>query len=112
MTTELALARTPMAVAYKLGWLTYALMRPLIRAPYATLVNILLEREAVPEFIQSRCKPELLANAVDRLFSDPSAREKQVRDLEEATADLGRGGEAPSLRAARVLLDFARDRRV
>ena len=112
VTTELALARTPMAVAYKLGWLTYALMRPLIRAPYATLVNILLEREAVPEFIQSRCKPELLANAVDRLFSDPSAREKQVRDLEEATADLGRGGEAPSLRAARVLLDFARDRRV
>ena len=31
VTTELALARTPMVVAYRLGWLTYALMRPLDR---------------------------------------------------------------------------------
>lgn len=112
VTTELALARTPMVVAYKLGWLTYGLMRPLIRVPYATLANILLDREAVPEFIQSRCTPQALAGAVAGLLRDPAARERQVRDLEEATADLGRGGEAPSLRAARVLLDFARDRRV
>jgi len=112
VTTELALARTPMVVAYKLGWLTYGLMRPLIRVPYATLANILLGRAAVPEFIQSRCTPQALAGAVAGLLRDPAARERQVRDLEEATGDLGRGGEAPSLRAARVLLDFARDRRV
>jgi lipid-A-disaccharide synthase len=110
VTTELALARTPMVVAYKLGWLTYALMRPLIRAKYATMVNILLGREAIAEFIQSRCTPENLANAVVDLFRDPAACAQQVKDQNEATADLGRGDEAPSLRAARVLLEFAQAR--
>ncbi|HEX3673815.1 MAG TPA: lipid-A-disaccharide synthase [Rhizomicrobium sp.] len=107
VTTEVALAKTPMVVAYKLGWLTYALMRPLISAKFATLVNILLDREAVPEFIQEKCTPENLAAAVVPLFRNPAVRARQVADLEEATADLGRGEEAPSLRAARVLLDFA-----
>jgi lipid-A-disaccharide synthase len=107
VTTEVALARTPMVVAYRLGWLTYALMRPLISAKFATLVNILLDREAVPEFIQEKCTPENLAGAVVALFRDPAVRARQIADLEEATADLGRGEEAPSLRAARVLLDFA-----
>src|SRR5205807_538340 len=55
VTTELALAGTPMVVAYRVGWLTGALMRPLIRVPYVTLVNLLLEREVVPEFLQDRC---------------------------------------------------------
>ena len=45
VTTELALARTPMVVAYRVGWLTYALARPLDHAcPCITLVNLLLER--------------------------------------------------------------------
>ncbi|MGH9807078.1 MAG: lipid-A-disaccharide synthase, partial [Terriglobia bacterium] len=106
VTTELALARTPMVVAYKLGWLTYALMRPLITVKHASLVNILLGREAVPEFIQSRCTPENLAAAVVALFRDPAIRARQIRDLDDATNELGRGSDAPSLRAARALLDF------
>ena len=108
VTTELALARTPMVVGYKVGWLTAALMRPFISVTYATLVNVLLGREAVPEFIQERCKPQALAAAVVTLLRDEAARERQVYDLQDATAALGLGGEAPSLRAAQVLLDFAR----
>ncbi len=107
VTTEVALARTPMVVAYKLGWLTYALMRPFVSVTYATLVNILLAREAVPEFIQQNCTPKNLAGAVVSLFRDPIVRAKQIAALEEATTELGRGAEEPSLRAARVLLEFA-----
>lgn len=109
VTTELALAGTPMVVAYKLGWLTYALMRPLITVKHATLANILLERRAIPEFIQSLCTPDNLANAVVALFRDPEARAQQRKDLAEAASRLGQGSEKPSLRAARALLDFARE---
>ncbi len=61
VTTELALSRTPMVMAYKLGWLTWKLMRPFVHAPFGTLVNILLDREAVPEFVQDKCTAEGLA---------------------------------------------------
>ena len=111
MTTELALAGVPMAVAYRVGWLTAALMRPLIRVPFVTLVNLLLDREAVPEFLQERCRAELIAPSLIRLLSDPEFREAQKHDLREAVHLLGRDEEAPSLRAARALLQFVQERR-
>jgi lipid-A-disaccharide synthase len=111
VTTELALAGVPMAAAYRVGWLTATLMRPLIRVPFATLANLLLEREAVPEFLQERCRAELLAACVNRLLLDTDYRERQKRDLREAMHLLGLDDEAPSLRAARALLEFVEARR-
>ncbi len=106
VTTELALSRTPMVVGYKVGWLTAALMEPLIHVKFATLVNLLLDREAVPEFLQARCKPQALADAVVALLTDKNAAARQSADLAEAMHRLGQGGEQPSLRAARAILDF------
>ena len=108
VTTELALAGTPMVVAYKVDWLTYILARPFVRVPYMTLMNLLLEWQAVPEFLQARCAPEPLAHAVVTLFADKDARERQTAALKDAVQRLGAGQENPSLRAARALLDFAR----
>jgi len=106
VTAELALARTPMVVGYRVGGLTYALSSLLINLKFITLVNVLLEREAVPEFLQARMTPEILADGVERLLRDPAARSAQVADLESFAHILGEGTEAPSLRAARALLDF------
>jgi len=111
VTTELALAHTPMVVAYRFGWLTYALGKPFVSVKFATLVNIILDREAAPEFIQSRCTGANLAEALEPLLSDTPARARQIEELDEATAQLGVGGEPPSLRAARALLDFVRSAR-
>jgi lipid-A-disaccharide synthase len=110
VTTELALAGTPMVVAYRLGALTYALARPFVNVRYITLANILLDRPAVPEFIQRACTGAALADALSPLLIDAEARERQKRDLAEVVEKLGVGSERPSLRAARALLDFARYR--
>jgi len=110
VTTELALAGTPMVVGYRLGALTYALVRPFVRVRFITLANILLDRPAVPELIQGACTGAALASAALPLLCDEAARAGQKRDLAEAMSKLGVGGEAPSLRAARALLTFARER--
>ncbi len=106
VTTELALARTPLVVGYKLGWLTYKLARPFIHAPFATLVNILLQREAVPERIQERCTAQALADALLPLLEEGPARDRQIADLGDACHKLGEGSLAPSFRAAQSLLEF------
>jgi len=106
VTAELALAHTPMVVGYKVGGLTFFLSKFLMTVTHITLINILLEREAVPEFLQSRCTPENLAAAVEHLFRDPAARASQMEAMKEFGRRLGEGDEAPSLRAARVLLEF------
>ncbi|HEX4078195.1 MAG TPA: lipid-A-disaccharide synthase [Rhizomicrobium sp.] len=108
VTTELALAGTPMVVAYRLGALTYALARPFVRVRYITLANILLDRAAVPEFMQRACTGTALAQAALPLSRDQAARDRHKRDLAAAMAKLGLGSAPPSLRAARALLAFAR----
>jgi len=111
VTTELALSRTPFVAAYRVGAVTYALGRWLFKLPYFTLVNLLLERKAVPEFLQADASPENLANAVVTLFQDAQAAQREIADLEEAAHRLGEGGEPPSLRAARAIVDFVRANR-
>jgi lipid-A-disaccharide synthase len=106
VTAELALSRTPMVVAYKVGGLTYFLSKFLMTVKHITLINILLGREAVPEYLQGSATPDNLAAAVERLFKDETARAAQVEAMKEFAAALGEGDEPPSLRAARVLLDF------
>ena len=106
VTTELALAGTPMVVGYRVGALTYALASLIMNVRHIALVNVLLGREAVPEFVQSRCTPENLAGAVIRLMTDKGAALHERDDLDAAVAMLGKGGEAPSLRAARAILEF------
>jgi lipid-A-disaccharide synthase len=106
VTAELALAHIPMVVGYKVGGLTFFLSKFLMTVTHITLINILLEREAVPEFLQSRATPENLATALERLFTDPVACAAQVEAMKAFGRRLGEGDEAPSLRAARVLLEF------
>jgi lipid-A-disaccharide synthase len=106
VTAELALAQTPMIVAYKVGGLTYFLSKYLMTVTHITLINIILGREAVPEYLQGAATPQALADAVARLFADPAARAAQVAAMTEFAHALGADDEPPSLRAARVLLDF------
>ena len=107
VTSELALAKTPMVVGYRVGWLTYLLARPLMHATYIVLINIVLGREAVPEFIQGACTPVALAGALKLLLTDQPTRAKQLRDLEDAVRIFGVDQEPPSLRAARAVLELA-----
>lgn len=106
VTAELALAHTPMVVAYRVGWLTFFLSKYLMTVKHITLINILLGREAVPEFLQSDCRPEKLADAVAHLFADEQARAEQIDAMKEFGRLLGEGEEVPSLRAAKALLEF------
>jgi lipid-A-disaccharide synthase len=109
VTTELALARTPMAVAYRVGGLTYTLAKILFRFKFFALVNLLLDREAVPELLQGRATPTALADAIVPLLTDEAAAAKQIADLDEVAKLLGEGSEQPSLRAAHAIVDFVRD---
>lgn len=98
--TEAALQRRPVIVAYKLGWITWAIARAfLYKSPFINLLNVAAGRMIVPEFLQTRCRADLIAAASARLLDDPHAREAQVRAQDAALAVMG-AGEAPAARRA------------
>ena len=68
-----------------------------MRARYANLINLILDRGVVPEFIQRRCRADYLTPAVSRLFGPEGARQREA--VQPALMQLGRGARAPSARA-------------
>ena len=103
-TLELAIAGVPMVVAYKVSALTAFLARRLITVDNVAMVNLLAEREIVPECLQENCRPDRLAEEIGRLINDEDARVQQHKGLAEAVAALGGGTPPPSERAAEAVL--------
>lgn len=103
---ELALARLPTVIAYKVSPLSaFVAIRFLgLNLTYVTLVNILMDATIVPEFLQGACRPDRLAAAVAALLDDPGARARQQAGTDEALRRLGLGGDSPSRRAAEAVL--------
>ncbi|PWC32478.1 lipid-A-disaccharide synthase [Azospirillum sp. TSO35-2] len=108
---ELALARLPTVIAYRLNPVTVALYRRLIRVKYVNLVNLMLDRMLVPELLQQDCRPDRLAAELGRLLDDPTARREQIDGVAEVARWLGQGDTPPSERAARAILAVIADNR-
>jgi lipid-A-disaccharide synthase len=104
---ELAVVGTPAIIAYRANPLTAAIARRMVKVKYASLVNLLLDRPATPEFLQGDCQPARLAEAIHRLLADPAARAAQRAAYREALAQLDVAG-LPSDRAAEVALSLVR----
>jgi len=108
VSTELALTSTPMVIGYRVGALTAGIARQLMTLPpHITLVNLILDRRAIPEFVQENCTAENLSRELVTLLTNPSARMAQVVASGSAIKALGLGQERPSTRAARAILTLA-----
>src|SRR4029450_4575649 len=104
VTTELAVAGCPMVVGYRLGPLTYAILKRLIRTKYVTLFNIAAQEFVAPELIQDACNGPALAREVALRLDDAALRRTQAERQSQALARMGRGGPDPSDAAAEAVL--------
>ena len=102
-TVEAALLGTPMVVVYRVGRMSYALGRRFVRVPHFSMVNLIAERELVPELIQDDMTAESIADRVLNLL-EPGPAKEQRDGLAEVKTRLGGGG--ASARAADAVGDY------
>jgi lipid-A-disaccharide synthase len=109
---ELALARVPMAVAYRLNPLTEMLLDRVLKVRQVNLVNLLLERKLVPEHLgRAACAPEPLARSLAALIGDERVRSAHLAGYDEAMRRLRGDVASPSGAAAdRILAILAAKR--
>jgi lipid-A-disaccharide synthase len=79
-TLEAALAGTPMVVAYKVHPLTYRVFQRVRTVEWVSLVNLVAEREVVPELLQERAEPATLADALRPLLDPRDPRTVAQRE--------------------------------
>ncbi|HXY57261.1 MAG TPA: lipid-A-disaccharide synthase [Methylocystis sp.] len=105
-TLELALAQTPMVVAYKVSF-AERLLKFLVTTPHFALPNLILERRSIPELFQNEASPQSLAGALGSIFDEGPPRLRQAADLVELRERILDGGANPSAHAARLVLERA-----
>lgn len=102
---ELALAQTPHIIGYRVNGLSYFLLRRLVNTRFINLVNILLHRHIVPEFIQEQCTSQNLANELISLANNPQEGKRQIEAFNNALYLLRPENQAwPSEEAAHHIL--------
>ena len=101
-TLECALAGIPMLVLYKTNPITYAVGRRLVKLDAISIVNLIAERRVVPEFLQERADPEILAEAGRQLLTRAQMAGKMREDLKAVVSKLG--GPGANERAAGEIL--------
>ncbi|SMX28107.1 Lipid-A-disaccharide synthase [Pelagimonas phthalicica] len=99
---ELAAAGTPMVIAYDMSWLSRQIIGRMLLVDTVTLVNLVSETRAVPEFIGKDCQPDPIAAEVLNVLDAPDAQNAAMALTMER---LGLGGEHPGLRAAKAVLN-------
>jgi lipid-A-disaccharide synthase len=101
---ELAMARLPMVVCYRLNRTTEALLNRVLKVRQVNLINLLLDRPVICELLGPACTPQRLAAEAMRLVADEEVRATHLAGYDEAMRRLGTGGRSPSLMAADQVL--------
>jgi lipid-A-disaccharide synthase len=104
---ELALAGTPMVIAYKVDPVAAPALRRMITAPSTVLPNLILGSHTIPEFHQEHCTAAKLANALAALLDDGPARQQQLQALAEVPEKMRLPRGTPSQAAAEIVLNYA-----
>jgi lipid-A-disaccharide synthase len=102
-TLETAILGIPMAIIYKLSFLSWLYLKRAVKIPFIGLVNIVAGKKIVPEFIQYNARPEKIADYAIKLLTQPEDSQIIKKLLGNVKNALGEKGAAT--RAAQIILE-------
>ena len=102
-TLETALLKVPQVVCYKANSVSVKIAKALIKVPYISLVNLILDRPAVKELIQAELNSNSIVAELKTLLENDKAIDKMQRAYEELWNKLGGTGASES--AAKLIVD-------
>jgi lipid-A-disaccharide synthase len=102
---ELASCNTPHIVAYRFNPLTNFLADIFVKVEYANLINLLCNKEIIPEFMLDECRADLIAAKTFELM-DAKTGEKIIRETGEGLQKLRLPNILPSEKASEIVIEM------
>jgi len=102
---EICNAKVPSIIIYKMNFLNYLIVKLLVKIKYANIINIINNKEIIPELIQKECNPKEIYNSVVYFLKNPEMMKRQVNDCEKTLNQI-RSKTSSSDEASLVLTKF------
>jgi len=102
---EICNAKVPSIIIYKMNFLNFLIVRMLVKIKFANIINIINDKEIIPELIQKECNAKEIYNSVVYFLKNPELMKKQINDYEETLTKI-RSKTSSSDEASSVLNKF------
>ena len=102
---EICNAKIPSIIIYKMNFLNYLLIKLLVKVKYANIINIINNKEIIPELIQKECNAKEIYNSVVYFLKNPKMMQQQVNDCQKTLSQI-RSKTSSSDEASLVLIKF------
>ena len=77
---EICNSKVPSIIIYKINFINYLIMKSLVKVNFANIINIINNREVIPELLQNECNAKEIFKSVIYFLKNPDFAKKQVDD--------------------------------
>ena len=71
-------SNVPSIIIYKLGFINFMIFKLLVNVKYANIINIINNKEVIPELLQGECNAKEIYNSVKYMLKNPEIGKKQL----------------------------------
>ena len=102
---EICNAKIPSIIIYKMNFLNFMIVKFLVKIKYANIINIINNKEVIPELIQSECNSKEIFKSVIYFLKNPALMDKQINDFSNTLHDI-RSKTSSADEASSILLKY------
>ena len=97
----------PSIIIYKINFINYLIMKSLVNVKFANIINIINNKEIIPELLQSECNPQEIFKTVVYFLKHPDLMSKQIdlckKTLKEIKSKTSSADEASAILAKNLI---------
>ena len=102
---EICNAKVPSIIIYKMSFLNFLIIKMLVKIKFANIINIINDKEIIPELIQKECNAKEIYSSVVYFLKNPELMKKQINDCEKTLTQI-RSKTSSTDEASSVLTKF------
>ena len=85
---EICNAKVPSIIIYKMNFINFYIVRFLVKVKFANIINIINQKEIIPELIQKECNSAEIFRTVVYFLKNPQLMKKQIKDVDNTLNDI------------------------
>jgi len=102
---EICNAKIPSIVIYKMNFLNFMIIKYLVKIKYANIINIINNKEVIPELIQNECNSTEIFKSVVYFLKNPALMDKQINDFSNTLHEI-RSKTSSAKEASSIILKY------
>ncbi len=102
---EICNLKVPSIIIYKMNVINFLIVKFLVKVKFANIINIINQKEIIPELIQNECNAKEIFRSVVYFLKNPELMNKQINDVSNTLNQI-KSKTSSSAEASAVVLNY------